>query len=248
MNLRVAIVDDERLAREKLKRLLQEIPDSEVVAEAANGADAVVAIEQTRPDVVILDIQMPGMSGFDVLRHLQTTPAVIFSTAFDQFAVRAFEINAVDYLLKPYDGQRLQDALRRVRGKGALNREGREAMEETWRQKNEIRLDKLPVRHGSKIRLIPISEISWFDSEHSMTFAHAGQVKHDVRYTLDELEARLPKEKWFRIHRSTLINRDDVLEIVPWFNGAFKVRLRGCDAEFSVSRHRAKTFRESFHL
>jgi len=250
--LSTVIVDDERLAREKLKRLLGEVGDVGVVAEAADGPEAVACIDYHRPDFVILDIQMPGMSGFDVIRHVTHEPRVIFSTAFDHYAMRAFDVNAVDYLLKPYDAERLSKAIDRIRATtdDLLDRKIRNAIEDALREKGQVNyLDRLPVRYGARIKLIPIDEVVWFDSEHSLTFAHVGKEKHDVKYTLDELEKRLSDNAFFRIHRSTIVNLNRLAEIIPWFNGQLKIKLKGSDKDdLVVSRSRASALRKKFEL
>lgn len=249
--LKCIIVDDERLARDKLKRLLGEA-DVDVIGEAADGPSAIEQIEQHQPDLVILDIQMPGMNGFDVLRHLQRVPSVIFSTAFDQYAIRAFDVNAVDYLLKPYDVDRLKRAIDKVRSlqHKPLDRQIRTAIESALKDHAKISiLDRLPVRIGARIKLLPIADVAWFDSEHSITFAHVGREKHDVKYTLDELETRLDDRIFFRIHRSSIVNLPMVSEIIPWFNGQLKIKLKGHEAgELIVSRSRAPVLKERLHL
>ncbi len=251
--LKAVIVDDERLAREKLKRLLEELGGIQVIGEAADGPEAVSVIDEGRPDFVILDIQMPGMSGLDVLRHLSHVPPVIFSTAFDQYAVRAFDVNAVDYLLKPYDADRLSKAIDRIRlvhRADSLDLKIRNAIEDALREKGRTgNLERLPVRFGARIKLLPIESVAWFESEHSMTFAHVDRQKHDVRYTLDELESRLSDEMFFRMHRSRIINLAMISEIIPWFNGQLKVRLKGYDRDdLVVSRSRASALRSRLQL
>lgn len=249
--LKCVIVDDERLARDKLKRLLGE-NEVDVMGEAADGPSAIEQIEKHQPDFVILDIQMPGMNGFDVIRHLQRVPSVIFSTAYDQYAIRAFEVNAVDYLLKPYDAERLKRAIGKIQSlqTAPLDRQIRNAIESALKDHGNMPvLDRLPVRIGVRIKLLPITDVVWFDSEHSITFAHVGKEKHDVKYSLDELESRLDGRAFFRIHRSSIVNLSLIAEIIPWFNGQLKIKLKGHEGhELVVSRSRAHALKERLHL
>ncbi|MBL7995380.1 response regulator transcription factor [bacterium] len=242
------IIDDEKLAREKLKRLFKDLADPaiSICDEAKNGLEAIEKIESHKPDFVILDIEMPGLNGFEVIRHLKYVPSVIFSTAYDHYAIRAFEIHAVDYLLKPYDKPRLANALERV--KSILKKPGesvenlkKAVIEILQSQDNRSYIERLPSRIGRKIKLFKVQDIKWFDSEHSITFGYIDNQKIDVKYTLDELESRLNPKHFFRVHRSTIVNLDYVTEIIPWFSGKYKLLLNDkAGTELIVSRNRAQ--------
>ena len=252
-SLRAVIVDDERLAREKLRRHLLAVarPTVEIVAEADNGIDAIEAIERLKPDLAILDIQMPELSGLDVARHLTHSVPIIFATAYDAFAVKAFELNAVDYLLKPFDQTRLEAALQKITSTRSLpSRERfREILRDLVEQNQADYLDRIPTRIGDRIKLLDTPQILWFDTKDSVTFAHLPGRTFDVKYSLDELEQRLNPKNFFRSHRSSIINLTKVSEIVPWFNGQFKIKLLGDDqSEIFVSRSRAATFKDLLHL
>lgn len=249
--LRTLVVDDEKLARDRLSGFLAGLPGVEVVGEAENGVDAVSRIRSERPDLVFLDVQMPGMDGFEVLKALPDVPPfVVFATAYDEYAIRAFEVQAVDYLLKPFARTRVEDAVRRVqarRGTGPatgapldLDALARLVAERTA----GTRLSQVSVHAGKRILLVPIEEIRWFGVEHRLVYAHNGERGYMTNYTLRELEDRLDPEVFFRAHKASLVNLQHVKEIVPWFGGRYKLVMRDADAsEVPVSRSAARTLR-----
>jgi DNA-binding LytR/AlgR family response regulator len=241
----VLIVDDEELARVRLRRLLDEIGGVDVLGEAVNGVEAVEKIDDLIPDLVLLDIQMPGMSGFDVIEALGDVPLVVFVTAFDEYAIKAFEINSVDYLLKPVSKERLEEAVGRARdtlGEGpGLGRE----IEKLRTMVRSRGLERLPVSKGKKIVLLDLDEIVWFSSDEGLVFAHTSDGRFLVNRTLSELEERLDDARFFRIHRSTIVNLNHVREIVPWFSGKYKVVMSdSASTELTLSRSRARDLRE----
>jgi DNA-binding LytR/AlgR family response regulator len=253
--LSVLIVDDEKLAREKFRRLVEEINDPAltVIGEAKDGIDAMNKIETLKPDAVFLDIQMPGLNGFEVIRNLNHVPAVVFSTAYDQYAIRAFEINAADYLLKPYDKERLSASiarLKRMTGRQDLQNTVKKIVTDLVKTAESSFIELLPTRVSNRIKLIKAKDVLWFDTEHSITFAHAEGHRHDVRYTLDELELRLNPRDFFRTHRSAIVNLHYVSEIVPWFNGQYKLILNNNSAKIEqiVSRGRAQELKKKLNL
>jgi two-component system LytT family response regulator len=244
MTLRVLIVDDESPARERLRRLLEEVPDVEIIAEAQNGIQAIEMIEEQSPDLVFLDIQMPGLDGFGVVEALNQPPPVIFVTAYDEYAIRAFEVNALDYLLKPFSKERLVQAIGRAR----------EDMRESRLFQGKLGsllmsfagqgryLARLAVWHGGNIHLLEVDDIDWIGIEGSQSIVHVGEEVYPVRRTLAELGARLDPERFFRAHRSAIVNLDRVSEIIPWFKGSHKLRLSS-GAEVELSRARARDLR-----
>lgn len=239
--LKFLIIDDEKLAREKLKRLLSELndPNVELIGEAQDGPEALEKIDTLKPDVIIIDIQMPGMNGLEVIRNMNHSPAVIFSTAYDQYAIKAFEHNAADYLLKPYDKERLAKALHKVHiqpSQSSLQQMVKKIVSELTPQA-PASIELLPTRTGERIKLFAAKDVLWFDSEHSITYAHLEGQKHDIRYTLDELERQLNPNIFFRIHRSVIVNLHRIAEIVPWFNGQYRLTLNDkSKTELTVSR------------
>jgi two-component system, LytTR family, response regulator len=225
MTIRAIIVDDEPLARQRLSELLAEQPDVEVVAECPTGEAAIEAIGKLRPDLLFLDIQMPEVDGFGVMLAIGpgTVPVVIFVTAYDQFAVRAFEAHALDYLLKPFDDERFEAALERARHtirqhrEGDLDRRMRALLQEV-RPSREY-LQRLSVRAGMRTVLVRAAEIDWLEAEGKYVRLHVGGRTHLIRDTLARLEGALDPSLFRRIHRSTIVNLERVREIETLFQG-----------------------------
>jgi two-component system LytT family response regulator len=245
--MRALIVDDEEPARMALRRMLAAFPEVEVAGEARNGAEAIELVESTPADVLFLDIEMPGLNGFDVLAELAAAPAVVFVTAYDQYAVRAFETNAVGYLLKPVGKGALERALARVRGSAApairpeVLRELRAALAPGAPA-------KLAVRQGRKIVLLPRRDILYIQSEDRLVFVHTAAERFLTDRTLNDLEALLPPLEFFRISRGALVNLDAVGEMFPWLeSGTWRVRLRN-GVELDVSRERVRGLRQAVGL
>jgi DNA-binding LytR/AlgR family response regulator len=242
--MRILIVDDEAPARARLKRLLGEIEGVEVLAEAENGVQALERIEQERPDLVLLDIQMPGLDGFGVVESLEKPPAVVFVTAYDEYAIRAFEVNALDYLLKPFSKDRLALAIQRAReaqaGGADLSAQLGLLLQSLASQGQFI--SRLAVRHGHNIRVIPVAAVDWMGVEQEQTRVHVGDEVFPLRRTLSELENCLDPACFFRANRSAIVNLDRVAEIVPWFKGGYKLRLAS-GAEIELSRAKARALR-----
>ena len=241
MSIRTIIVDDVALARERIKILLNDA-ELEIVAECANGREAIKAISSLKPDLVFLDIQMPEVSGFEVVEAVgvEEMPAVIFVTAYDEFALRAFEVNAVDYLLKPFDEARLQRAVRRAKREVRRPTSAGE-MEEKLRQLlQEVRgepkyLKRIPVKSARGTTLVLAEEIDWIGSAGHYLELHAGGEKHLIREQLSRLEARLDPDKFVRIHRSVIVNLDSIKSLHPLFNGDHLVVLKN-GRELNLSR------------
>lgn len=229
--LRALIVDDERLARQKLRRLLTEEPDVEVVGDYGSGTEAVEAIRAERPDLVFLDVQMPGLDGFGVLREVGPGRAgrVVFVTAHDEHAVRAFEVEALDYLLKPFDRARFRQALDRAR------RERRQGLEEKLAallervervERPAERLERILVGSGGRMTFLKLREVDWIEAADNYVRLHAGREAHLVRETLRRLEPRLDPHLFLRIHRSAIVNLESVAEVRSLFHGDYDVLLR----------------------
>jgi DNA-binding LytR/AlgR family response regulator len=238
----VLIVDDEPPARQRLKRLLAEIEGIERISEAEGGVEAVELIERERPDLVLLDIQMPGLDGFGVIEALEEPPPVVFVTAYDEYAIRAFEVNALDYVLKPFSRERLEKGIRRAM----------ETRTDGWDFSSRLaplleslagqgqHLTRLAVRDRNTIRVLDVGEVDWIGVEDEQTLVHVGSEAYPVRRTLTELESRLDPTCFFRAHRAVIVNLDRVAEIVPWFKGSHKLRLTtGADVELSRTQARA---------
>ena len=242
--MRTLIVDDESPARERLKRLLADVEEVELIGEAEGGVQAVEMIEREKPDLVFLDIQMPGLDGFGVIEALADPPPVIFVTAYDEYAIRAFEVNALDYLLKPFSRERLEKAIRRaqealVEEQDFATRLG--PLLESLAAQGRY-LTRLAVRDRDRIRVLGVDEVDWIGVEGERVLVHAGDKAYPIRRTLAELEARLDPAHFFRAHRSAIVNLDRVKEVIPWFKGSHKLRLT-TGAEVELSRARARALR-----
>jgi two-component system, LytTR family, response regulator len=247
MKIRTLIVDDEPLARERLRTFLEAQPDIRIIGECADGREAVKSIKGEKPDLVFLDVQMPELDGFSVLEALQggPLPAIIFVTAHDKFALRAFEVHAVDYLLKPFDRDRFQMALRRAidqlhqRKTGALT-ERLTALLADLKPQSAKNADRLVVKSGGRVLFLKTEEIDWIEAADNYVNLHLGKETHLLRETMASLEARLSPEKFLRISRSTMVNLDSVKELQPMFHGEYAVILRN-GTRLTLSRgHREK--------
>jgi len=262
--LRALVVDDEQLARDELNYQLGQTGGVEVVGQAADGLEALAAIERHEPDVVFLDIQMPGLGGFEVARRLlereEDAPALVFVTAFDQHAIEAFEVNAVDYLLKPVDLGRLEAALQRARRRldaGRAPRAGGEPpvndqLERIVRMMagRQVRPEQVAIRVGERLMLVQADEIIYASLADESINIVTGQVVGVSNYrTLDDLHARLDPEVFWRVHRSHLVNINKIKEIVPWFSRNYILRMRDSKGtEIPVSRTQTKRLREYLKL
>ena len=247
--LRVLIVDDEPLARERTRRMLDELEDIAVVGEAGSAEEARRRVAELGPDLVLLDIQMPGEDGFALLESLDPRPVVVFVTAFDHYAVRAFEENAVDYLLKPFRRERLEQALARVRRDLARPEELAERLQgllaSLGRGAGGEALDRLTVRLGHKQLILNASEVLWFGAEDKLVFAATVSARHYVNFTLDQLERRLDARRFTRIHRGVIVNLDWAAALRPGFAGTYRLQLKDeARTELPVSRARARPLRE----
>ncbi len=228
--LRVLVVDDEPLARDGVAALVAQDPDLTVVGECGDGASAVEAIRRLHPDLVLLDIQMPELDGLEVLRRLAPgeRPAVIFITAYDEFAVSAFDVHAVDYLVKPFDDARFVEAVARAKAaiRGLLPRA------EAW-------LSRILVKTGGRVVLVRVADIDWIEAADYCVKLHVQGRVHVVRESLQTLESRLDPERFFRIHRSGIVNLDRVTELQPVLKGEHLVTLRdGSRLKLSRGRRR----------
>jgi two-component system, LytTR family, response regulator len=229
-SLRALIVDDEPVARAHLRTLLSTDPDFEVVGECGNGRDAVAAVRDRAPDLVFLDIQMPELDGFAVVREVgvERMPMVVFVTAHDDYALDAFEVHAFDYLLKPLDRSRFQHTLQRVktqlrRGPAADAGEQLRALLDYLGAQQ--RLDRLAIKENGRVLLLDVDDIDWIEAVDDYVRIHMAKHVHVVRDTLTRLETRLASAKFLRIHRSTIVNARRIKEIQPWFQGDYVVIL-----------------------
>ena len=242
--MKALIIDDERLARNELRRLLAVHADIEIAGEAVDVPDALGRITALKPDLIFLDVQMPGADGFNLLEQLEPPlPAVIFTTAYDEFAVKAFEFNALDYLLKPVDPNRLVAALEKLRHHGSHAPFGGEA-NATHRLSPE---DKVFVREGDRCWFVPVKNIRLLESEGNYTRLHFDDQKPQQFRSLTAMEERLDARHFFRANRKQVINLAWVDGIEPWFSGGLLVKLKG-GLKIELSRRQAQDFRERMSL
>jgi two-component system LytT family response regulator len=214
---KTVIIDDERLAREEVKRALKGYPEFEIIGEASHVDEAKILIEKSKPDLLFLDIHMPGKSGFDLLEALTTVPEVVFTTAYDQYAVKAFELNALDYLVKPLRDERFSKTIEKVKTELA--------------KKKEIKAEVLPmhrkifIKDGEKCHFIPLTEIHFIESLENYARLYFGNQKIMIKRSLNLLEEKLDATVFFRINRSQIINTQYIKEIHPHFNNTLQIRL-----------------------
>ncbi|MBN1643077.1 MAG: response regulator transcription factor [Anaerolineae bacterium] len=243
--MRTLIVDDEAPARERLRRLLAGVEGATLVGEAASGAEAVELIEALSPELVLLDIQMPDLDGFGVIDALEAPPLIIFVTAYDAYAIRAFEVNALDYLLKPFSRARLEEAMHRARAaltdKRAFTDRLRPVLESLTAQGQY--LTRLAVHDRDRIRVLDAALVDWIGVEGEGALVHVGGQAYPIRRTLTDLASRLDPSTFFRANRSAIVNLNHVQEVIPWFRGSHRLRLTS-GAEVDLSRAQARALRQ----
>jgi len=236
------LVDDEPLARAMLREMLSDDPYVEIVGECVNGGEAVEAINATVPDLVFLDVQMPEVGGFEVLEALDKDqiPHVIFVTAYDQYAVRAFEVHALDYLLKPFDRERFDLSWQRAKAQILQERDGGVdqrilALLEEMKAGSKY-LERLVIKAAGRIYFLETNDIDWIEAEGNYVSVHEGKKSHLLRETISSLESQLDPKKFLRIHRSSIVRIDRIRELQPWFHGEFRVVLQN-GMQLTLSRN-----------
>lgn len=256
VSIRTLIIDDESLARKGLRLRLEALPDVDIVGECGDGRSALNLVTELKPDLIFLDIQMPGLSGFDVVSNLQqdNMPLIIFVTAFDQYALEAFEVHAVDYLLKPIDADRLQEALDRARNHLAqeglvtdkqrlleliisITGKSEDSVSQLLKDHSGIKSypDKLAIKDGGETTLVETRDIDWVDAAGDYMCVHENDRTHVMRITMKQLEEKLDPARFQRVHRSTIVNLDRVKKVCSHMNGEFYLLLHN-DASVKMSR------------
>jgi len=240
--IRTLIVDDESLARERLRDILQLDAQIQIIGECSNGEEAVESIRREGPDLVFLDVEMPGLDGFGVIEALDpaTIPAIIFVTAYDQYAVRAFEVCAVDYLLKPFDQERFEMALSRAK-RELLSQDATVISRRILDALDQIRsrpehLERLVIKMNGHVFFIKTDEIDWLEAEGNYVRLHAGKDSYLLRDTISSLEKQLDPKLFVRVHRSAIVNIDRIKEMQPWFHGEYRIILNA-GIELTLSRN-----------
>jgi two-component system LytT family response regulator len=239
--IRVLLVDDESLAREMLREMLQNDPQVTIVGESCNGHEALEAIRNHSPDLIFLDVQMPELGGFEMLEALgKEIPRVIFVTAYDQYAVRAFEVHALDYLLKPFDQERFDISWQRARAQILRDRDGGTdqrilALLEEMKKGNKY-LERLVIKASGRIYFLETAEIDWIEAEGNYVSVHCAKKSHLLRETISSLENQLDPKKFLRIHRSSIVRIDRIQELQPWFHGEYRIILQN-GTQLTLSRN-----------
>ena len=256
--IRALIVDDEPLARERLHELLDDTPSVTVVGDAEDGPEAVEAIREQAPNLVFLDVQMPGMSGIDVIEEIgaEAMPTTVFVTAYDQYAIKAFDLAAVDYLLKPFDDERFEQALHRARDQIAsqnneaiserllrLLRERDPSLLEEERTRDEPYLERIAVQGRGKARIVPVDDLTHITADGSYAELHTGEDTHVIRERMKTLAARLDPDEFVRVHRSAIVRLNEIELILRGGGGNYAVRLND-GTRLSVSRSRIKELQD----
>jgi two-component system LytT family response regulator len=250
-SFKVLIVDDERLSRRRIRRLLTLEPECEVIGECRNGSEALSFLTRIRPDIVFLDVQMPEdvhmpeLNGFEVIRALtRQHPLIIFTSAHGDYALRAFEVHAFDYLLKPVDGRRFLDTVQRA--KKQLRQERSEDSDRRLAElmeslsKPKASPDRIAVRNNGRVVLVKLEDIDWIEASDNYVCLHCGRETHMVRETMSELESRLNPAHFLRVHRSAIVSLDRIKELQPWFRGDYRVILRDGTELTLTKSHREK--------
>lgn len=238
--MRTIIVDDERLAREELKNLLSEYPEIEIIGEYKNTIEARAAIEKDAPDLVFMDIQMPGETGLELLEKIKNPPRTVFVTAYDEYAIKAFELKAYDYLMKPIDPERLSEVYKRL-------------SEENQTPASVVNNDKLKagerilIKDGEKVWFIKVDEIRYFESEGNYVKVHFEKFRPLILRSLNSLEERMDEKMFFRANRKFIINLQHVVNIENWFNGGLQIELT-CGTKIEISRRQTIRFKDQFSL
>ena len=251
MQIRTLIVDDEPLARERVKRFLRDESDIAIIGECGDGNEAIKIIRQQKPDLVFLDIQMPEKNGFEVIKSIdaKSVPAIIFVTAYDQYALQAFDVHALDYLLKPFNRERLHRAVKRAlenienRNRGNLDERLTSLIADLKAEKKY--LERLVVKSVGRVFFLKTDEIDWIEASGNYLKLHVGRESHLIRETMNGIEAKLNPDKFLRIHRSTVVNIDRIKELHPMFSGDYAVILRS-GTELTLSRNYRERFIELF--
>ena len=252
LRIRTLIVDDEQLARERLHTLLKDDPDIQIIGESSTGKEAIEAISSESPDLLFLDVQMPEGNGFEVLESVDfhKMPIVVFVTAYDQYAIRAFDVHALDYLLKPFDQARFEKTLLRAKSEVVLRNSTNvdqkllSLLEHI--ESNKKHMDRILVKSSGRVFFLRFDEIDWIESAGNYVKLHVGNESHLLRETMTQMERKLDTGKFVRIHRTTIVNIDRIKELQPWFNGDYVVLLLNGE-KLTASRGYKKRLSETFH-
>ncbi len=241
---RTLIIDDERLAREELKSLLKEFNEIEIVGEAQNGEEGIQKVKELNPDLIFLDVSMPEMTGFEMLKHLENIPNVVFVTAYDQYALKAFEVNALDYVLKPVESERLEDAIKKLKERDENDFES----DNTPLSRKDRQLtieDRVFIKDNEKCYFVRLGDIRMLESDGNYVKVYFGDSRPLILRSLNSFEGKLDPEVFFRANRKFIVNLQFVHKVENWFNGGLQFELTSGD-KIEVSRRQAIRFKEHF--
>lgn len=246
------VIDDERLAREELKSVLSDFTEINVIGEAQNGDEGIEMIQKLQPDLIFLDVNMPGMTGFEMLKKLENIPYVIFITAYDEFALKAFEVNALDYILKPIDTDRLTEAIDKLKEKEESEFESEEEAKVERKDRFLSTKDRVFIKDGERCYFVALSEVRMLESDGNYVKVYFGKNRPLILRSLNSFESRLNPEEFFRANRKFIINLSWVHSIENWFNGGLRVELNheidGKHETVDISRRQAIRFKDLFSL
>jgi two-component system LytT family response regulator len=243
--LKAIIVDDEELARQLIRNYLKDAADIEIIAECENGFEGVKAISEQKPDLVFLDIQMPKINGFEMLELIDNPPEIIFITAHNEFAIRAFEMNAVDYLLKPYSKERLVAAVQKVKERLQADTVRESVIPKLIQQPLTEKLERIVVKSGTKIKVVPVDKIVYLEAEDDYVMIHTDEGKHLKQGTMRYYEDHLDPSRFVRVHRSYIVKIDQVTQLEPYSRENYLLKLKN-GVSLKVSRNGLKSLKDRF--
>jgi len=245
--IKAIIVEDEELGRTLIKNFLNDFPNIELVDECADGFQGAISINDKKPDLVFLDIQMPKLNGFEMLELLNHEPEIIFTTAFNQYAIKAFELNAVDYLLKPFSKERMATAIEKATGKIKTKATGETKMKELVNQPITEHLERVVVKTGSKIHVVPVSRILYFEAQDDYVMLYTNDGKHLKQATMKYFEDHLNPDDFVRVHRSYIVRIDQVSQLQPYEKGAYVAILKTGE-KLKISKTGLKNLKERLNF
>jgi two-component system LytT family response regulator len=245
--IKALIIDDEELARELVKNYLKSIPEIEIAGECSNGFEGIKAIQELKPDLILLDIQMPKLNGFEMIEILDEIPEVIFITAHNQFAIKAFEMNAVDYLLKPYSSERLIEAVHKAIKKIRQKEIRTENFQKLVRQPLTDKLERVVVKTGIKIKVIPVEKINYLEAQDDYVMIYTDEGKHLKQATMAFFEENLDSSAFIRVHRSYIVKIDQVLQLEPYGKDTYVAKLKN-GITVKVSKSGLKNLKQKLHF
>lgn len=245
--IKALIIDDEELARELVKNYLKSIPEVEITGECSNGFEGIKAIQEMKPDLILLDIQMPKLNGFEMLEILDEIPEVIFITAHNQFAIKAFEMNAVDYLLKPYSAERLIEAIHKAIDKIRQKETKTENYQKLVQQPLSDKLERVVVKTGIKIKVIPVEKINYLEAQDDYVMIYTDESKHLKQATMAFFEKNLDSSAFIRVHRSYIVRIDQVMQLEPYGKDTYVAKLKN-GVTVKVSKSGLKNLKQKLHF